>query len=76
MKTIAAFKLIQLLGIPVFLTSDIAVILGVSNQTGYKILKELANEKLIVHLHRGLCGLIDQVDPLMLPEYLTDPHIA
>ena len=73
MKLLTVYKSIQKLGVPIFRTDEIAIKLGVSNKYGYELLRQLSEQGLIVHLKRGLWGLSDQLDPLMVPDYLTSP---
>ena len=73
MKLVSAYQKIKSLGVPAFRTSVVALTLGVSNKYGYKILKQLADEKLVLHLRRDLWALKESIDPFMLPDYLTAP---
>ncbi len=73
MKLITAYQKIKALDVPIFQTSDFAILLGISNKYGYNLLKQLADENLIAHLRRGVWALKESVDPLMLPDYLTAP---
>ncbi len=73
MKLLSAYKIIKKFDTPIFHTDEVAIKLGVSNKYGYKLLKQLSDQDLVVHLRRGLWGLRDQLDPLIVPDYLTAP---
>ncbi|GAG93137.1 unnamed protein product, partial [marine sediment metagenome] len=59
--------------VAVFLTSDAAACLNVENAHASKLLARLALAGHLVHLSRGLWAFEDRVQPLALPEYLTNP---
>lgn len=73
MKLIDALTQIKALSQAVFASKDIAISLQISDQYANKILRRLADAKAIVHLRRGLWGLPELIDPLMLVDYLTAP---
>ncbi len=73
MKIISAYKIIKNLGATIFRTSDVAITMDVTNKQGYKVLKQLADEKLLLHLRRDLWAITEALDPLMLADYLTAP---
>ncbi len=73
MNLIAAYKQIKQLNITVFRTSDIAIITGVSNKYGHKLLSQLTNEGFLIHLRRDLWAIKESLDPLILPDFLTAP---
>jgi predicted transcriptional regulator of viral defense system len=58
---------------PVFQTSDAAAWLKINNAHMSKLLARLAESGHLVHLGRGLWAFRDRVEPLALPEYLTNP---
>jgi predicted transcriptional regulator of viral defense system len=69
----AHFRLLNL-GQPVFLTTDAAACLGLTNSHASKVLKRLSEANHIVRLSRGLWGIPAKLDSLRLPEYLTTPY--
>ncbi len=73
MRLISVYHKIKELKIPVFRTTDLAVLLGVTNKYGSKLLQQLANEHLIIHLKRDLWIVKEAIDPLMVLDYLTLP---
>lgn len=73
MKLITFYKAILDLHVPIFSTNDIAAVLRISNKYSYKLLKQLSNEGLMIHLRRGVWGIKESVDLLEIPDYLTAP---
>lgn len=59
--------------VAVFHTSDASAWLGIFPSHASKLLSRLAEAGLLVHLSRGLWAFKDRVEPLALPQYLTDP---
>lgn len=72
MRLIDVLTKIKELKQPAFQTSDISVLLDVSVVHASKILSRLCEAKQVVSLTRGRWGLPD-VDPMLLPEFLTSP---
>jgi predicted transcriptional regulator of viral defense system len=58
---------------PVFQTSDAAAWLKINNAHTSKLLARLVESGHLVHLGRGSWAFRDRVEPLALPEYLTNP---
>lgn len=54
-------------------TMDAAACLNISRMHASKILGRLASANLVISIGRGLWALSKQIDPLVLPEYLTSP---
>lgn len=73
MQLIEVFFKIKAFGQPILQTREVAALLDIQNATASKILTRLAEHKHIICLRRGLWGIPEQIDPLMLPEYLTAP---
>jgi predicted transcriptional regulator of viral defense system len=73
MNALEAYQLIRSRENLIFRTNEIAVLLKVSNAYGHKILSQLRQAGLIIHLRRDLWGLEGDVDALLLPDYLTAP---
>jgi len=65
----------QLLGIKeaVFNTADAVALLRINNAHASKILARLADSGHLVHLARGLWAFKERLEPLALPQYLTNP---
>jgi predicted transcriptional regulator of viral defense system len=75
MKLISALKKLQIVGVPVIATADVAMILGLSNAHASQVLRRLAQEKHIIHLSRGLWAIL-QFNPLLIPDFLVAPMIC
>ncbi len=73
MRLTSALKKLQTIGVPIVATADAAIKLGLSNEYGSQVLRRLAQEKLIIHLSRGLWVVDLQVNPLLVPDFLVDP---
>jgi predicted transcriptional regulator of viral defense system len=73
MRLIEIFYKLKALGQPILQTREVAALLKIKTSTASKILSRLAKHKHIIYLRRGLWGIPEQIDPLMLPEYLTAP---
>jgi predicted transcriptional regulator of viral defense system len=76
MKLISALKKLQNVGVPVLQTGDASIILGLSNEHGSQVLGRLAQENHIIHLSRGLWVIDLQINPLLIPDYLTAPMFS
>ena len=73
MKGLAAYAKLRALGVPAVSTADAAAVLNQSANTANKTLQRLAASGLVTPIRRGLWALSPNVDPLLLPEYLTAP---
>jgi predicted transcriptional regulator of viral defense system len=73
MKLTSALKKLQTIGVPIVATVDAAIKLGLSNAYGSQVLRRLAQEKLIIHLSRGLWVVDLRVNPLLVPDFLVAP---
>ena len=73
MNVITAYRKIKTLQVAIFTTQDAGCILGISNKYAHKLLKQLQDENLLLHLRRGLWAFKEGIDVLMLPDYLTAP---
>jgi predicted transcriptional regulator of viral defense system len=65
-------KLLKM-NVAVFQTSDAAACLNIESAHASKLLARLSSAGHLVHLSRGLWAFKNRVEPLALPEYLTDP---
>jgi len=74
MRATAAYAELLQLNRPVVRTSEAAARLRLPKYAATKILKQLADDGVVVLLRRGLWALTRQVDPYTLPEYLTAPY--
>lgn len=63
-------------GKPVLTTSDAALHLGMKRSAASRALARLEQAGLVLRLRRGLWSLDREIDPLILPEYLTAPFPA
>lgn len=59
--------------VAVFQTSDAAACLNIDIAHASKLLARLASAGHLVHLRRGLWAFRERVEPLALPQYLTNP---
>jgi len=59
---------------PVFRTSDAAAYLGIGNAHASQLAMRLAAADHLIRLGRGLWGFKNRMEPLALPEYLTNPY--
>lgn len=73
MKLVDAHARLLQMKQPVLQTADVAACLKISNAHASKLLSRLAESGHIVRLRRGRWAFPERVDPLALPEYLTDP---
>lgn len=63
-------------GKPVLRTGDAALRLGMGCAAATRMLGRLAHAGLVKPLRHGLWSLVMEIDPLLLPEYLTAPYPA
>ena len=73
MNAAAALALLRALGKPVVTTDDVALSLGMERSAATHTLKRLARAGLLKRLRHGLWAVDLDLDPLLLPEYLTAP---
>ncbi len=73
MRPVDAYADLQRFGNPVVTTEDAALRLRTSLSAASRILARLAKSGLIRRLRRGLWSLRPDLDPLLVPEYLTAP---
>jgi len=73
MRLTEAYADLQRIGRPVISTSEAATRWGVQQQTAGKRLRALAAARLALPLRRGLWSLDSDLDPAVLPPYLTSP---
>lgn len=73
MKLVDVHTQLLEMNVPVFQTSDAAVCLDIDNEHASKLLSRLSLAGHLLHLKRGLWAFKDKIEPLALPEYLTDP---
>ena len=76
MKLIEAEQKILALNQPVIQTRDVSAILNIPHAQASKILERLTAAGKFVRLIRGKWATSKQIDPLILPEYLTAPFPA
>ena len=74
MRLAEAYAEIKSLKQPVFRTRNVAAFLKINLAAASKILSRLSQQNLVVHLATGIWGIPEQIDPLMLPEYLLLLH--
>lgn len=73
MNARVALGRLRRLGAPAFTTADARAAFGGTIAAASQTLASLAQEGLLVSLHRGLWTLDPELDPLVLPEYLSAP---
>lgn len=73
MNLLSALNILQNVGVPVMELKDIAYKLNTSNAHASQMMIRLAKEKHVIQLSRGIWLIDLQVNPLVLPEYLTAP---
>lgn len=73
MSAIGALAILRRLGASTIRTSDAAAALGQSTDAAAKTLARLAAAELIVRLRPGTWWLDGPLDPLRLPQHLTNP---
>jgi predicted transcriptional regulator of viral defense system len=61
------------MNVAVFPTSDAAAWLGISPPHASQLLSRLDKAGLLIRLKRGLWALKEKLEPLALPQYLTNP---
>jgi predicted transcriptional regulator of viral defense system len=76
LPAIEALARLQRLRKPVFTTAEASLHLGLSRSAASHALARLARARLLLPLRRGLWSLDLEIDPLLLPEYLTAPSPA
>lgn len=73
MNAASALARLQGLGKPVVTTDDAALALGAQRSAATQTLKRLANAGVLKRIRHGLWATDLNLDPLLLPEYLTAP---
>jgi predicted transcriptional regulator of viral defense system len=73
MRAVDVYAELRRFGKPVLTTEDAAVRLRVSVSAASRMLGRLAGKGLVHALRRGLWSMDADLDPLLLPEYLTAP---
>ena len=68
-----ALSRLRRLGKPLVTTAEASMHLGQTRSAASRALDRLAKAGLVRHLRHGLWSLEPDVDPLVLPEYLTTP---
>jgi len=74
MRTTEAFAKLLDLRRPILSTAEAAARLNVTVYTASKVLRRLHESGLTMRLRRGLWVITKNVDPLVLPRYLTAPY--
>ncbi len=74
MRATEAYTTLLQLSRPVVATAEAAARLGISDMYASKLLARLARDGLILRLRRGLWAVTTQVNPYILPPYLTAPY--
>ena len=73
MKLVDVHSRLLEMEVAVFQTSDAAAWLNIDNAHASKLLARLSSAGHLVHLSRGLWAFKERLEPLALPEYLTNP---
>jgi predicted transcriptional regulator of viral defense system len=73
MRAIDAYADLRRFGKPVLTTADVAVRLRSTLSAASRTLGRLAAKGLVKQLRHGLWVMDPEIDPLLLPEYLTNP---
>jgi len=73
MRLIDAEQILLTLNQPVLQTRDVSACLNIPHAQASKILERLVKAGRFVRLMRGKWATTTQIDPLILPEYLTAP---
>jgi predicted transcriptional regulator of viral defense system len=73
MRALDAYADLRRFGKPVFTTDDAAVRMRVPPSAASRTLARLAERGLLRRIRHGLWSIDADVDPLLLPEYLTAP---
>ncbi len=76
MNASEAFSLLRGLRVPVVTTADAIGLLGLAPDAATHTLRRLARAGLISSLRRGLWGVQENVDPLVVSSYVTAPYPA
>jgi predicted transcriptional regulator of viral defense system len=76
MRPTDAFGDLVRLGRPIVETREAAVRLGVSTARASQLFRSLEEAGLVRRLHRGLWALRKDIDPFVVPPYLTTPFPA
>lgn len=74
MRTTEAFAKLLDLRRPILSTAEAAARLDVTIYTASKVLRRLQESGLVLRLRRGLWVITKNVNPLVLPRYLTAPY--
>lgn len=75
MNLLQAHQLLKKLE-PLFFTHEAASVLGVSNQYASVILTRLEKQNIVVKITRGKWAYSENIDPLLLPNFLAFPMKA
>ena len=73
MNAASALAHLRALGKPVVTTDDAALALGAERSAATHTLRRLATAGLLTHIRHGLWAMDANLDPLLVPEYLTAP---
>ena len=73
MNSAMALAVLRALNVPLFTTADARAAFGGTMPSTSKTLARLAAVGLVVGVRRGLWTLNSELDPLLLPDYLTAP---
>lgn len=73
MSLLEAYRKLQQSGLPVITTREAAGYLQLPRAHASKILSRLVDSKHVHHLARGKWSIVENVDPLILPEHITAP---
>lgn len=73
MNAALAFSLLRSLDVPAFTTADARALFGGTEPAASQTLAALTRQSLVVPLRRGLWTLDANIDPLLLPEWLSAP---
>src|SRR6266852_2066093 len=71
MNSLDAYNQLRSLDVPVLRTGDVARYLEMPDSTAQSALDRLAKAGLVEHVWRGVWALDPELDPLVLPPYLT-----
>lgn len=74
MNSPEALARLRRLSVPTVTTADAAAVLRLSTAAASHTLRRLTRAELMVSVRRGLWVLDRDIDPLLLPEYLTAPY--
>jgi len=73
MRALDTYAELRRFGRPIVTTDDVAVRTRASTSAAARILERLSTRGLVKPLRRGLWAVDPNVDPLLVPEYLTAP---